>query len=53
MDADELRLLDPKVCYAKRVEALIEHPVLVVRPFVVSPNGTLLARPKERVKDVL
>jgi arsenate reductase len=52
-EADELGLLDPKVSDAKLVEAMIEHPVLVERPFVVSPKGTLLARPKERVKDVL
>jgi len=52
-EAEELGLLDPKVSDTKLIEAMIEHPVLVGRPFVVSPKGTLLARPKERVKDVL
>jgi len=52
-EAEELGLLDPKVTDAKILDAMIQHPVLVERPFVVSSKGTLLARPKERVKDVL
>lgn len=52
-EAEDLGLLDPKVSDAKILAAMIEHPVLVERPIVVSPKGTLLARPKERVKDVL
>jgi arsenate reductase len=52
-EAEELSLLDPKVSDAKLLDAMIEHPVLVERPFVVTSKGTLLARPKERVKEVL
>lgn len=52
-EAEELGLLDPKVSDAKILDAMIEHPVLVERPFVITPKGTLLARPKERVKEVL
>jgi arsenate reductase len=32
---------------------MVAHPVLVERPFVVTAKGTLLARPKERVKEAL
>jgi arsenate reductase len=52
-EAEELGLLDPKVSDAKLIDAMVAHPVLVERPFVVTTKGTLLARPKERVKEVL
>ncbi len=52
-EAEELGLLDPKVSAAKLLDAMIAHPVLVERPFVVTPKGVLLARPKEKVRDVL
>lgn len=52
-EAEELGLLDPKTPDAKILDAMAAHPILVNRPFVVTPKGTLLARPKERVKDVL
>jgi arsenate reductase (glutaredoxin) len=52
-EAEELGLLDPKVSDAKLLGAMVEHPVLVERPFVVSGKRTLLARPKERVREIL
>jgi len=52
-EADELGLLDGKVSDAKILDAMIEHPVLVERPIVVTPKGVLLCRPKERVKELL
>ncbi|MDX2274062.1 MAG: arsenate reductase (glutaredoxin) [Hyphomonadaceae bacterium] len=52
-EAEELGLLDSKISDAKLIEAMIEHPVLVERPFVVSAKGALLARPKERVREIL
>ena len=52
-EAEELGLLDPKVSDAKLIDAMVAHPVLVERPLVVTAKGTLLARPKERVKEVL
>lgn len=52
-EAEELGLLDPKGSDAKLIDAMVAHPVLVERPFVVTAKGTLLARPKERVKEVL
>jgi arsenate reductase (glutaredoxin) len=35
------------------IEAMIAHPVLVNRPFVLSPKGTRLCRPSELVFDLL
>lgn len=52
-EAEELGLLDPKVSDAKLLEAMVEHPVLVERPFVITAKGALLARPKERVQEIL
>ncbi|HVK80666.1 MAG TPA: arsenate reductase (glutaredoxin) [Verrucomicrobiae bacterium] len=52
-ETEELGLLDPKVSDAKLIDAMIEHPILVERPFVITAKGTLLARPKERVQEIL
>lgn len=52
-EAEELGLLDPKVSDAKILDAMIQHPVLVNRPIVVTPKGTRLCRPKETVKELL
>jgi len=42
-----------KATDAQILEAMVEHPVLVERPFVETSKGVVLARPKERVNDVL
>jgi arsenate reductase (glutaredoxin) len=42
-DADDDALLD----------ALVEHPILIERPFVVTPRGTRLARPLDSVREIL
>ncbi|MEZ5957776.1 MAG: arsenate reductase (glutaredoxin) [Hyphomonadaceae bacterium] len=52
-EAEELGLLNAKVSDAKLLDAMIEHPILVERPFVVTAKGALLARPKERVHEIL
>lgn len=52
-EAEELGLIDPKITDAKILDSMVEHPVLVERPFVVTSKGTLLARPKERVQEIL
>lgn len=49
----ELGLLDPDVTDARILAAMIEHPVLVERPLVRTGKGTVLARPKERVLEIL
>ncbi|MGH6949314.1 MAG: arsenate reductase (glutaredoxin) [Vitreimonas sp.] len=52
-EAEELGLLDAKVSDAKLLDAMVAHPVLVERPFVITPKGTRLARPKETVSEIL
>jgi arsenate reductase len=47
--AAELGLLDPAASDEATIEAMIAHPILVNRPIVVTPNGTALCRPSERV----
>lgn len=35
------------------IEAMVEHPILVNRPIVVTPKGTKLCRPSEVVLELL
>lgn len=35
------------------LDAMAEHPILIERPFVVTPKGTRLARPVDMVKEIL
>lgn len=49
----ELGLDDPTLGDAPLLDAMLAHPVLINRPFVVTPLGTRLARPSEVVLDIL
>jgi len=51
--AEELGLTDPAVSDARLLTAMVKHPILVQRPIVVGPKGTILARPIEKALDVL
>src|SRR5690606_37223492 len=51
--AGELGLLDAGVGDEAVLAAMVEHPILVERPIVRTPRGTVLARPKEKVLEVL
>ena len=51
--AAELGLLEVGVPDDRILDAMIEHPILVNRPLVVTPKGVRLARPKETVFEVL
>lgn len=35
------------------IDAMAEHPILIERPFVVTPKGTRLARPIDAVREIL
>lgn len=35
------------------IDFMVEYPILINRPFVVTPKGTLLCRPSEVVLDIL
>ncbi|KQT09206.1 arsenate reductase [Methylobacterium sp. Leaf399] len=49
----ELGLSDPGLGDDRLLDAIGEHPILMNRPLVVSPNGVALCRPSERVLDLL
>jgi arsenate reductase (glutaredoxin) len=49
----ELRLADLSLSDDTLLEAMIEHPILINRPFVISPKGVKLCRPSEVVLDLL
>lgn len=51
--AAELGLLDDGVSDEAILAAMVEHPILVNRPIVETPQGVVLARPSERVFEVL
>jgi arsenate reductase (glutaredoxin) len=50
--AEDLGIAE-KATDAQIIEAMIKDPVLVERPFVVTTKGTRLARPKEKVREIL
>jgi arsenate reductase len=35
------------------LDAMVEHPILIQRPFVVTSKGTRLARPIDAVREIL
>ena len=47
--AAELGLLDPEVSDEEIINRMVEHPILVNRPIVVTPKGAKLCRPSEVV----
>ncbi|WP_312184221.1 ArsC/Spx/MgsR family protein, partial [Massilia timonae] len=49
----DLGLDRPEVTDAALLDAMAAHPILIERPFVVTPNGVRLCRPFERVREVL
>ena len=50
---DELGLDDPKWSDDDLIDFMVEHPILMNRPIVVTPLGTVLSRPSEKVLEVL
>lgn len=49
----QLDLSRPDWTDAQLLDFMVQHPVLVERPIVVTPRGTRLCRPKERVLELL
>src|SRR5256885_674340 len=49
----ELGLDDPKWSDAQLIDCMLQHPILINRPIVVTPLGTRLCRPSEAVLDIL
>ena len=50
---DELGLDDPQWTDAQLIDFMLQHPVLINRPIVVTPIATRLCRPSEAVLDIL
>ncbi|MEX1828950.1 arsenate reductase (glutaredoxin) [Luteibacter sp. CQ10] len=50
---DELGLGDPSVDDEAIVDAMLVHPILINRPFVVTERGTRLCRPSEVVLQII
>ncbi|UXS03060.1 arsenate reductase (glutaredoxin) [Agrobacterium tumefaciens] len=49
----ELGLDNPELSDAQLLDAMLETPILINRPFVMTPMGTRLSRPSEVVLDIL
>lgn len=49
----DLGLGDPSLDDAALIDAMVEHPILINRPLVVSPLGVKLCRPSEEVLDLI
>jgi arsenate reductase len=50
---EELGLQDPKWTDEQLIDMMVQHPILIERPIVVTPRGTRLCRPKEKVQELL
>ncbi len=49
----ELGLDNPALTDDQLLDAMLKNPILINRPFVITPMGTRLARPSEVVLDIL
>lgn len=49
----ELGLEDPTLTDDQLLDAMLKHPILINRPFVVTPWGVRLSRPSEVVLEIL
>lgn len=49
----ELGLADESLAEDVLLDGIEQHPILLNRPIVVTPKGTALCRPKEKVLDLL
>lgn len=50
---EELGLAEDRFSDNELIDAMLAHPILINRPIVVTPLGTRLCRPSERVLDIL
>lgn len=51
--ADELGLKRRHATDDEILDAMVEHPILIERPIVETPNGVRLCRPQEKVREIL
>ncbi len=50
---EELGLDNPDLTDDQLLDAMLKDPILINRPFVITPIGTRLSRPSEAVLDIL
>ena len=50
---DELGLGEPKWTDEQLIDFMLQHPILINRPIVLTPLATRLCRPSEAVLDIL
>ena len=50
---DELGLANPSLTDDQLIDAMMEHPILINRPIVVTSKGVKLCRPSETVRELL
>jgi len=51
--AEELGLTRPDVTDDEVLDAMVEHPILIERPLVETEKGVVLARPQDKVREIL
>ena len=51
--AEELGLTRPDVSDDEILDAMMEHPILIQRPLVMTDKGVRLCRPQEEVRQIL
>jgi arsenate reductase len=51
--AEELGLTRPEVSEDEILDAMMDHPVLINRPLVVTEKGVRLCRPQDLVREIL
>ena len=51
--AQELGLTRPDVTDDEVLDAMVEHPILIERPLVETEKGVVLARPQDKVREIL
>jgi arsenate reductase len=50
---EELGLANPDLCQDALIDAMLQHPILINRPIVVTAKGVKLCRPSELVLSLL
>jgi arsenate reductase len=51
--ANELGLNRADVTDGEVLDAMVQHPILIERPIVETPNGVRLCRPQDKVREIL
>jgi len=51
--AEELGLTRADVTDDEVLDAMVQHPILIERPLVATDKGVVLARPQDKVRDIL